>query len=110
MISMPGLDHMVSALIVVLAAIAVAAVLLRRFAATPQRAQGLMKNLASLPLGPRERVVLLEFGDTWLLLGVTSQGVTCLHTLPKGELPAGGPGGRLDFAALLARTVKQRAT
>ena len=34
-------------------------------------------------VGPKERVVLIEVGDTWLLLGVAASNVSLLHTLPK---------------------------
>lgn len=105
-----GFDKMALALIVVVAAIGGLALLLRRVNGAGQRSSGVMKTLASVPLGPRERVVLMEFGETWLVLGVTSQSVTCLHSLPKGELPAAGINGGIDFATMLARTLRNRAS
>jgi len=39
-------------------------------------------------------VVTVEIGPegsrTWLVLGVTSQSITCLHTMPVGLAPARG--------------------
>lgn len=45
-----------------------------------------IKLLSVLQLGPQQRVVTVEVGPiearTQLVLGVTSQSVTCLHVLP----------------------------
>lgn len=43
----------------------------------------LLRSVAGLSVGTRERVVVLEVGDTWLVLGVTPQSINTLHTLPK---------------------------
>lgn len=90
---------------IVLALIAGAAALLKRV--TPGRfsANTLLKPVATLAVGPRERVVVIEMGETWLVLGITSNSVTTLHTLPKGELPAlpATAAERNAFAALLRR-------
>ncbi len=48
-----------------------------------------MKVVGGLSLGPRERVVLVEVGDTWLVIGIVPGQIRTLHTLPRGEaLPA----------------------
>jgi len=56
--------------------------------------------VSSLAVGPQQRVVTIEVGPegarTWLVLGVTPQNVTCLHTMP-----ASGGAGR-GHAALTA--------
>ncbi|MDD0811837.1 flagellar biosynthetic protein FliO [Curvibacter sp. RS43] len=42
--------------------------------------------ISSVAVGPQQRVVTVEVGPaharTWLVLGVTAQQVTCLHTIP----------------------------
>ena len=43
---------------------------------------GLLKIVSSAPVGTRERVVVVEVADTWLVLGVTPSQVNTLHTLP----------------------------
>ena len=48
--------------------------------------QGAVKVVGTTPVGPRERVVLVEVDGTWLLLGVGGGNVRLLHTQPK---PAG---------------------
>ncbi len=48
-------------------------------------AQGAVKVVGTTPVGARERVVVVEVDDTWLLLGVGGGNVRLLHTLPKPE-------------------------
>ncbi len=44
-----------------------------------------MKILGGLNVGNRERVMVIEVGDQWLVLGVTASNITNLATLPKQE-------------------------
>lgn len=48
-------------------------------------AQGAIKVVGTTAVGARERVVVVEIDDTWLLLGVGGGNVRLLHTLPKPE-------------------------
>lgn len=52
---------------------------LRRFSQGSVFGQKGMKVVASLPLGTRERLVLVELGGQQILLGVTPQQVRTLH-------------------------------
>jgi flagellar protein FliO/FliZ len=52
------------------------------------KAQGAVKVVGSTPVGSRERVVVIEVDQTWLLLGVGGGNVRLLHTLPKPDQPA----------------------
>lgn len=44
------------------------------------------KVVSAMAVGPQQRVLTVEVGPenarTWLVLGVTGQTITCLHTLP----------------------------
>ena len=46
------------------------------------------KIVSAMAVGPQQRVITVEVGPeesrTWLVLGVTGQSITCLHTLPAG--------------------------
>ncbi len=46
--------------------------------------QGSMKIVGGVALGPRERIVLVEVGDTWLVVGIVPGQIRTLHQLPKG--------------------------
>lgn len=59
-----------------------------------------LRVVASLAIGPRERVVIVDCGGQQLLLGVTQHAVNLLHTLPEPLLDAPTQAG---FAELLAR-------
>ncbi|QCR10302.1 flagellar biosynthetic protein FliO [Brenneria rubrifaciens] len=57
--------------------------LVRKLGFAPQAKQNKLLNVvSSCPVGQRERVVIVEVDNTWLVLGVTAQQVTALHTLP----------------------------
>lgn len=55
---------------------------LRRLNSSGRSSNQLLKQVASASLGPRERVVVLEFNDTWLVLGVGGGQITKLHEAP----------------------------
>lgn len=48
----------------------------------------LVKTVGGASLGGKERVAVVEIGDTWLVLGAAPGNVRLLHTMPAGELPA----------------------
>ena len=51
--------------------------------------QGGMKVIGGVTLGPRERVVLIEIGDEWLVIGIVPGQIRTLHHLTKGAaIPA----------------------
>lgn len=51
--------------------------------------QGGMKIVGGVALGPRERIVLLEIGDEWLVIGIVPGQIRTLHRLQKGAaIPA----------------------
>ena len=47
------------------------------------------KIVSAVAVGPQQRVVTVEVGPegarTWLVLGVTAQSITCLHTVSVGQ-------------------------
>lgn len=94
-------------LILVLALLMAAAYWLRKVQGQRGLGGGLMRVVAALPLGTRERLVIVEVADTWLVLGITPQGIVALHTLPKGEAPP-APELLPPFAAKLKEFVDRR--
>lgn len=69
-----------------------------------------MRIVGGVALGPRERIVLVEVGDTWLVVGIVPGQIRTLHTLPKGEvLPDGhSPANDKTFAQWLKQIVERR--
>lgn len=75
--------QMMGGLILVLALIAGITWLLKRFALIPTTATGTLKVVAATGVGQRERVVVVEIDNTWLVLGVAPGHVYKLHTMDK---------------------------
>ncbi len=74
-------------LIAVLALIAGSAWVAKRFGVTRSSASSVIHVVSSASVGVRERVVVIEVGDTWLVVGVAPGSVNSLLTLPRGEAP-----------------------
>jgi flagellar protein FliO/FliZ len=102
-----GMGQMLLGLTAVIALVFALAWLARRLGVPLQVTSPLLKRVASLTVGARERVLIVEVADQWLVLGVTTQSIQTLHQLPKGELPAAKLGG--NFAALLQKARSHHA-
>lgn len=81
--------QIIFSLILVLAAVAVVAWMMKRINMPQRGAASLLKVISGVAVGPRERVVLMEVNDTWLIVGVAPGQVRTLHTMPKATLPSG---------------------
>jgi flagellar protein FliO/FliZ len=75
------------ALLLVLAAVFAAAWVMRRLRLGTMATRGAMEVLADLPLGTKERAVLIRVGRDQLLLGVAPGRVNTLHIYPDGNGP-----------------------
>lgn len=83
--------------------------LFRRLGFAPQARNSKLLNLrASCQVGQRERVVVIEVDNTLLVLGVTAQQITPLHTLPApardSEAADAAPA---DFRQLMQKVLKR---
>lgn len=80
--------------------------------AGPGQGNGIYKVLHVSSLGAREKIALVEVGDTWLLLGMTQHSINTLHTMPKGSisLNAANPQAAEAFARLLEKIRKPKAS
>ncbi|WP_298171572.1 flagellar biosynthetic protein FliO [Acidithiobacillus sp.] len=68
---------------------------------------GGMRVVSSLPLGTRERLLLVQVGEQQLLLGVTPAGITLLHTL-ETVLPDTTSNAPAAFAGWLRSAMERR--
>ncbi|MGZ9893583.1 flagellar biosynthetic protein FliO [Bordetella bronchiseptica] len=99
--------RVVVGLALVIAAILVSAWLARRSGLIQRHGGALLRQVGGMSLGPRQRVVVLEIEDTWLVLGVTPNQLTALHTLPAGQLPDPSPAAAGTFAAKLGQALQR---
>jgi len=72
-------------LVIVLIAIFSIAWLARRVMPAHQ-SNGVLRIVGGVHLSNRERVVVLEIGEQWVVVGVTPNQVSALHTLPRQEI------------------------
>jgi len=99
-----GLGEVTLALLLVLGAVFALAWLLKRARGFGSRVGNSLDVLAQVPLGPKERAVLVKVGPTQILLGVAPGRVNTLYVLPepldlRSAAPAGEPSS--PFRALL---------
>ncbi|KQW40414.1 flagellar biosynthetic protein FliO [Rhizobacter sp. Root404] len=76
-----------------------------------------MRSIAALPLSANQRIVTIEVGQgderRWLVLGVTAQSITTLHTMaPQGDAASDAlPAAPLPaFAQLLGKFRQDKGT
>ena len=78
-------------LLAILGLLALAAYLMRRMNGGRPFGSGPLKLIGGIAVGNRERIIVVEVADSWVVVGIAPGQMRTLHTLPKGELPA-GPG------------------
>lgn len=112
-VSSGSIVQIIFSLLLVLAAIVLVAWMLRRMNLAQQGSAGNLKVVGGVAIGQRERVVLVEIDDTWLVVGVGPGQIRTLHTLPKpaeGDSVAAMKPAPADgkFAALLSSVAGRR--
>ena len=104
-----GLASVTLALLVVLAAIFAVAWVARRVRGIGNRVGNAIDVLAEVPLGPKERAVLLKVGAEQVLIGVAPGRVSALHVLREPveiSKPATATApAAASFGALLKRSL-----
>ncbi len=110
-LAMTNLWQLTLGMIAVLGLIVGIAWLLKRSGRFQMAAGGGLRVLGGLSMGTRERVVLLQVGETQLLLGVAPGRVQTLHVLEQ-PLDTGKPVTGAGFSEQLGRFLKkeQRST
>lgn len=86
-ISTESMLQLSAGLFIVLAFIALIAWLFRKIGLNPANRTGLSKIISSINVGQKERVVIVEISNTWLVLGVTPGQVNLLHQMNR-ETPS----------------------
>ena len=104
-----GLAQVTLALLVVLVAVFAVAWVVRRMRGIGNRVGGAIDILADIPLGQKERAVLLKVGQKQILVGVAPGRVNTLHVLEEPldlSKPAAGPNdSRPSFKSLMLRSL-----
>ena len=100
----------VTALFIVLASVIALAWVMRRFGRLQSSAKGALQMIDGMALSARERIVLVQVGDTQILLGVAPGRVEAVHVLDKPVVTAGREEVTENFAARLREVLgKERS-
>jgi flagellar protein FliO/FliZ len=103
--------QVILSLLLVLAAVVLVGWILKRINLPQHGAGNALKVISGVAVGQRERIVLVEVNDTWLVVGVAPGQVNALHTMPKGTLPAASntpPGDDNKFQGWLKQMMEKR--
>ncbi|MCX7898451.1 MAG: flagellar biosynthetic protein FliO [Rhodocyclaceae bacterium] len=103
-----SLATMVAGLFIVLALLMGALWLLKRVQAPGGASPRVVRIIGGAMLGARERIVVVEIGESWLALGVAPGQVSLLCELPKQTLPAADPPP--DFSQRLLAALRRHAS
>lgn len=111
-VSSGNIVQIISSLLLVLVAILAVAWLLKRMNLAQQGTGNLLKVIGSVAVGQRERVVLVEVEDTWLLIGVGPGQIRTLHTMTRiadwQSDSSGYATSNNKFAGMLSAMLKRR--
>ena len=103
-----GLLQMLLGLAGVLALLVGSLWLLKRLTAVRGPGAGMMRVVAATAVGGRERVVIVEVGSTWLVLGVAPGRVSPLAEIPRQALPEAPQGSSQPAPEWLQRFIPRR--
>lgn len=108
-----NLLQMLAGLIGVLALMAGGAWLLKRMGVAGIAGSNVARVVGGVSVGNRERVVVVEIADQWIVVGVAPGRVSALSTMPRQEAAAASivhPGAvpAPNFAAWLKQTIDKR--
>ncbi|MGZ5817961.1 MAG: flagellar biosynthetic protein FliO [Burkholderiaceae bacterium] len=98
-------------LIVVLALMAAAAWTLKKFGVSKLAGNAPVRIVGGVSVGNRERVLVVEVGDQWIVVGVAPGQVNALSTMPRQETAAAPevmPVAK-NFSAWLKQTIEKRS-
>ncbi len=102
--------------IAIIAMIPLALWLLKRTPMGGAGSHGLMRSIAVLPISPSQRIVTVEVGTgegrRWLVLGVTPQNISTLHSMEaQGDAPTHPQAEAMPpFAQLLSKLRHPKGT
>jgi flagellar protein FliO/FliZ len=94
-----------ASLVLVVAAIVLCGWLYSRSQGLRTRGGGIINIIATQPLGPKERILLIEVGDKQLVVGMTSAQVSTLHVFDQPVLRH-DPDPRANFGERLKTILK----
>ena len=107
LVGMAVLGKTAAALALVIAIILVCTALLKRWSNVRSRHGAHLRIVGSTAVGNRERIVIVEVEDTWLVVGVGGGRITKLHErpAPEGRPPSTAAAPSSRFSQRLAKAL-----
>jgi len=101
------------ALVLVLALLAALAWAAKRYGPRVAGNSANLRMIGALNIGGRERIMVIEVGDQWIVVGASPGRVNALATMPKGDASAsatlaGHAPSASNFADWLKQTIDKR--
>lgn len=83
---------------------------LKRFGPARNAGNAPLKIVGGVSVGARERVMVIEVADQWIVVGVAPGSVTTLSTMPRQETSASLPTNAVpaNFSGWLKQTIDRR--
>jgi len=110
-----GLLQTIFALLLVLGLLIGLAWLLKRYGPKPGGGLANLRVVGALNIGGRERIMVVEVGDQWIVVGAAPGRVNALHTMPRQDVDLGAGTGATQgsipatrFADWLKNTMDKR--
>lgn len=104
-----GLLQIGFALFIVIGLMVLAAWFMKRLGPISHSNKIAMKVIGGISLGSREKIMVIEVADQWLVLGVTAHNISNLAQVPKQDDMLLQPAsGNAPFADWLKRTIEKR--
>jgi flagellar protein FliO/FliZ len=110
-----GLLQTIFALLLVLGLLIGLAWLLKRYGPKPGGGLANLRVVGALNIGGRERIMVVEVGDQWIVIGAAPGRVNALHTMPRQDVDLGAGTGTAQgsipatrFADWLKNTMDKR--
>jgi flagellar protein FliO/FliZ len=108
-----SLVQTIFALVLVLALLAALAWAAKRYGPRVAGNSANLRMIGALNIGGRERIMVIEVGDQWIVVGASPGRVNALATMPKGDASAsatlaGHAPSASNFADWLKQTIDKR--
>jgi flagellar protein FliO/FliZ len=105
-----GLAQITISLLVVVGLLIGLSVLFKKFGLN-RIANGLpFKVIGAVAIGTNQRLMVIEVGEEWIVLGVTPQQITTITTMPRQEnmISSGsGPDGKANFSTWMQSALEK---
>ena len=99
-----SLSQALLAFLLIVVAIPVALVMLRRFRMFHPGSRQVLRLTGGISLGPRERIAVVEVGGRWLVVGITGQSINLLTTFDSAPAELTGASSRTGDAIDVSAT------